>query len=122
MHGNIRCKDCHGDQMAQDEQERRNAHSHAIASSTMEFDQDGAPTVIRVNTHCQWGGRAELDMIDGRAVYVLMPDKTAKAPNAPTPLHYDPDRATCERCQRNGNREMKKRELREQQENARNGT
>ena len=108
QNGIVRCRECFHDQLRAEESNRRNSHDHAIANATMEFDPDGTPATIRINTHCQWGERAELDMVDGAPTYILLSGER------PMALHYNPENATCERCRRNGRRELEKRRLREE--------
>ena len=52
--GRIRCKSCRSEQMAQALEEEIRAHSHAIASTVMDFERSGTPDGIRIITHCLW--------------------------------------------------------------------
>ena len=78
----------------------------------MEFDTDGTPARISLNTFCNWRADGEMDMIDGQAVYLLSQPQ-------PTPVMYDPANASYESCRQYGTRELEMRRINRDREAAR---
>lgn len=103
LDGNLTCRDCLYDSLAKKEHDRRMAHSHAVKSVTMMFETDGTPHSIRATTFCTWSENADLDMVDGRATYIIRSSH-------PIPLFYDHNQASCPNCRHNAVRELKLRQ------------
>lgn len=93
FNGRLQCRTCHSDHAQAEIETERSRHSHALSHARMTFNTDGSPKTAVATTICTWTAEATLEMVDGRAVYVLN-----KQP--PQPLHYDPAAASCPRCRR----------------------
>ena len=89
--GRIRCHGCELDHHEAERDQTRRSHSHSIDHARLYFSPAGVPISLHATTHCGWSHTANLEMVDGRAAYILTTDP-------PTPLLYDPEAATCILC------------------------